>query len=303
MTVAALRVSGAVLAASLFAIAPAQSQSRRFNLSVNVGENASSCADLHVKTNGALAQESESFTVAGASIQLDTTNGAINVIAQDRADYAVEACRFAVAEDQATARQVVASTSVTHAAWIVEAHGPSANIDSRAQWQVYLLVQAPRNGSVEVNTVNGPISLQGLSGTVKATAVNGPLSLRDCAGTVDARTTNGPVSFTGQGGDVKLTAVNGPVSVNLAAGVWSGPRLDLSSVNGPVSLNAPDSFSSPVRIETSGHGMLNCKAEMCRSALTDTAGGRVTMHMNGSGETVRISSENGPIAISPPSSH
>ena len=38
-------------------------------------------------------------------------------------------------------------------------------------------MQAPRNGSVELNTVNGPISVRGLTGTVKAKAVNGPLSV------------------------------------------------------------------------------------------------------------------------------
>ena len=49
----------------------------------------------------------------------------IHVTAADRADYAVEACRFAVADDQATAQQAVAGTSVTRSAWRVETHGPA----------------------------------------------------------------------------------------------------------------------------------------------------------------------------------
>ena len=213
MNLSALRIAGAAAVATILTIAPAQAQSKHHNLSVNFDGQVASCADLRVKTDGALAQAVDKFSLQGASIQIDGgSGGSIHVTASDRADYAVEACRFAVADDQATAQQAVAATSVTRNAWRVETHGP-AYADSNTQWQVYLIVQTPRNGSVELNTVNGPISIRGVNGTVKAKAVNGPLSVHSCAGVVDAQTTNGPISFSGQGGDVKLTAINGPLTV------------------------------------------------------------------------------------------
>jgi hypothetical protein len=299
MNLFALRTAGATLAAAALAIAPAQAQKTHHNLSVDFGNNAATCADLHVKTDGALAQATDKFTLQGASIQIDGgAGGAIHVVAADRADYAVEACRFAVADDQSTAQQAVAGTSVTRSAWRVETHGPSYSDNRSAEWQVYLIVQAPRNGSVDLTTVNGPIAVRGLSGTVKAKAVNGPLSVADCAGVVDAQTTNGPISFSGQGGDVKLTAVNGPLSLRLAGDVWNGPRLDASTMNGPVSLTAPDTFRSGVRLETSGQAPFTCKAEMCRSAVTDARSERRTLQMNGGADTVRVSTGNGPVSVS-----
>lgn len=301
MNLAALRMAGAGVAAAVLAIAPAQAQPKHHNLNVNFDGNVASCADLHVKTDGALAQAVDKFTIQGGSVQIDGgSGGSIHVVAADRADYAVEACRIAVADDQSTAQQAVAGTSVVRSGWRVEAHGP-AYADNNAQWQVYLIVQAPRSGSVELTTVNGPIAVRGVGGTVKAKAVNGPVSVQDCAGVVDAQTTNGPISFSGQGGDVKLAAVNGPLSIKISGDVWNGARLDASTMNGPVQMTAPDTFRSGVRVETNGQSPFTCKAAMCRSALTDARSEKHTLQMNGSADTVRLTAGNGPVSVSGPS--
>lgn len=301
MSLFANRAAVAAASAAILALSPLHAQSKRHNLSVNFDGQVSTCADLRVKTDGALAQAVDKFSLQGASIQIDGgSGGSIHVTAADRADYAVEACRFAVADDQATAQQAVAGTSITRSAWRVETHGPAYSDNNNAQWQVYLIVQAPRNGSVELNTVNGPISVRGLSGAVKAKAVNGPLSVTDCAGVVDGQTTNGPVSFSGQGGDVKLSAVNGPLTLKIIGDVWNGPRLEASTMNGPVHLVAPDTFRSSVRLETNGEAPFTCNAEMCRSALTDARSERHTLQMNGSADTVHVTTGNGPVSVTGP---
>ncbi|HEX3875583.1 MAG TPA: hypothetical protein VHW24_01265 [Bryobacteraceae bacterium] len=300
MNSSALRAACA-LAATALAVAPVHAQNKRHNLNVNFDDNANSCSELKVKTDGVLAQANDRFTLQGAPVQIDGGSSAsIRVVAADRADYAVEACRFAVADDLPTAQQALAGTSVTRSAWRAEAHGP-ANAGNQAQWQIYLIVQAPRNGNVELTTSNGPISVRGVNGTVKAKAVNGPVSVRDCGGVVDAQTTNGPISFTGQGGDVKLAAVNGPLSVKLNGDVWNGPKLDASTQNGPVTLSAPDTFRSSVRLETSGQSPFTCKAAMCASALTDARSEHRSLQMNGSADTVHVSTNNGPMSVNGPS--
>jgi hypothetical protein len=72
-------------------------------------------------------------------------------------------------------------------------------------------------------------------------------------------------------------------------------------MNGPVHLTAPDTFRSGVRLETNGEAPFTCKAEMCRSALTDARSERRTLQMNGSADTVRVSTGNGPLSVSGPS--
>jgi hypothetical protein len=301
MNLFALRAGGVAIAAAM-AISPAKAQSSRRNLNIHVDDNAATCADLHPSSDAALAQAVDRFTVAGSSIQIDGgSRGAVHVIAADRGDYAVEACRIAVADDQATAQRLVGATSVSQTTGRVETHGPASSdngsSDGQGEWQIYLLVQAPRNGSVDVNTINGPVSVRGVNGTVKAKAVNGPVNIADCAGTVDVQTTNGPVSFSGQGGDVKLAAVNGPMNVKILGDSWNGPRLEASTTNGPVHLSAPDSFRSGVLLESNGGAPFSCKADMCRYAVTDAASEHRTLQLNGTAGTVHVSAGNGPVSI------
>jgi hypothetical protein len=289
--------STAALLAAALSMATAQAQSKHYNLSVNFGDSADSCADLKVKTSGVASQASEKFTLQGASVQVDGgSRGAIRVSGADRADYSVEACKIAVAGDSATAAQMVAGISVNRSAWRVETHGPAVSAGD-GDWQVYLIVHAPRNGSVELTTVNGPIEVRDVTGTVKAKATNGPLSIQNCTGTVDAQTTNGPIAFSGSGGDVKLSATNGPLSLKISGDVWTGPRLDASTMNGPVSLSAPSTFRSGLRVEGSGEAPFSCQAEMCRNVVTDAQSERRTMQFNGGADTVRVSTGNGPISV------
>lgn len=287
----------AALVTAAFSIAPAQAQSKHYTLSVETAGSADSCADLKVKSTGAVSLASEKFTLQGASVQVDAgTRGSIRVRGADRADYAVEACKIASAGDNATAAQMVAGISVNRSAWRVEAHGPQVS-EGDGDWQVFLIVHAPRNGSVELTTVNGPIEVRDMSGTVKAQATNGPLSIQNCTGTVDAQTTNGPIAFSGSGGDVKLNAKNGPLAVKLSGDVWNGPRLDASTVNGPVSLTAPNTFRSAMRVESSGGSPFSCKAEICRNAVTDASTDRRSLQINGSADTVHVSTSNGPVSV------
>lgn len=292
----ALRVAVIVITCAVFALA-ATAQSGHHNLNVNFNDRAMSCADLRASSDGVVAQAVDRFTLAGSSLQIDGgTRGAVRVTAADRGDYAVEACRIAVADDQGAAQRLVDATSVVQSAGHIETRGPTSS-DGQEQWQVYLLVQAPRNASVDVNTVNGPVSVRGVNGVVKAKAVNGPVSIADCAGTVDAETTNGPVSFSGNGGDVKLSAVNGPLTVKIAGDIWNGSRLEASTVNGPVHLSTPDTFRSGVRLDTNGGAPFTCKADMCRNAVTDAASEHHTLQMNGTAGTVHLSSGNGPVSV------
>jgi hypothetical protein len=185
----------AAFSIAAFSVAPSQAQSKHYNLSVNFGDNADSCADLKVKTNGASSQASEKFTLQGVSVQLDGgSRGAIRVRGADRADYSVEACKVAVAGDSATAAQMVAGISVNRSAWRVETHGPAVSTGD-GDWQVYLIVHAPRNGSVELTTVNGPIEVRDLTGTVKVKATNGPLSIQDCTARWMRRPSMGRLRF------------------------------------------------------------------------------------------------------------
>jgi hypothetical protein len=291
------QVAALVSLASL--LAPANAQvTRKRSLNINTEGNAERCSDLKVRSNGEVAQSTEAFTLQAAEapvLELIGDNTVFRVKAWDRAEYAVETCKVAVGETMATAEQTMRAISVIRSAGRFTSSGPSR--DDGSNWQLYFFVNAPRNANVNVETKNGPISIAGLSGSVKARALNGPVSVSENTGMVDVQTTNGPISFNGNGGEAHLNAKNGPISVNLSGEMWNGTRLEAHTDNGPVSLNMPETFHSGVRVETSAHSPVSCKVGACQSAWTDVNSDPRVMQMNGSQDTIRVSTHNGPVSV------
>lgn len=285
--------------------APAQNQSRtiersgRRNLSINTEGNAERCADLKVTSTAELAQATESFILQKSEAPvLELTGmerGVLRVRGWDRAEYSVETCKIAVADNRAAAEQTLRSISLTHSAGHFTLSGPSGSDESN--WQLYFFVNAPRDASLDLETKNGPISVAGISGNVKVRALNGPVSVSDSAGMVDVNTTNGPISFHGGGGEVHLTAKNGPISLNLAGDIWNGTKLEAHTDNGPVSLNMAETFRSGIRLETSPHSPISCRLATCQNAWTDTSANPRVMQINGTQDTIRVSTTNGPVSV------
>ena len=281
-------------------LVPAWGQERNhrdFNLNVHE-EDARHCADLRAESRGEIAQSTEAFTLSrGEAPVLEISaldRGNVRVYGEGRADYAVEACKFAVAADRGTAQQLLNGVTVSRSAGRLSISGPSAD---NGQWTTYFIVHAPKDAPVDLETRNGPIAVRDMDGQVKAHATNGPIAVRDCGGRVEANTVNGPIAFEGGGGDIHLIAQNGPISVKLSGDQWNGNQLEARTTNGPLSLKIPDTFRSGVRVETSGHSPLICQAAACQNATTDLRGSPRVIQMNGSSDTIRVSTHNGPVAI------
>ena len=279
---------------------PESSQAARHDYNLNLSGNAETCADLKVSSNnGEVARLSDRFTMTRAEAPVLELNGGeranIRVRGWDRADYSVETCKVAVAETRAEADRLVQGISVTHAGGRLSFNGPPQV--ENGQWTAVFLIHAPKDASVDLETKNGPIDVNSLNGTVKLRAVNGPLAIRDCGGTVEAHTTNGPIAFAGERGEVHLNAKNGPISLKLAAESWNGSQLEARTINGPLAVTVPENFRTGMRLETAGNAPLSCSATPCRNALTDATRGARTLRMNGASDTIRLSTENGPVSI------
>jgi DUF4097 and DUF4098 domain-containing protein YvlB len=290
-----LYVAAAVLCLGWLAMPPARThaaKNRGYNL--NIDGNAESCADLKVRSSGEIAQVNESFTMSKSEAPILELNAAerghIRVRGWDRADYSVETCKIAAAETRGEAEQMARGISVGHAAGRISYNGPAGD---SAEWMAVFIVHAPRDASLNLEAKNGPIEVRGVNGSVKLRASNGPIAIADCGGTVEAHTTNGPIAFSGDRGEVHLNAQNGPIAVKLATETWNGSQLEARTINGPLAVSLPENFRSGMRLETSGRAPISCSAAPCRNAWRD---GR-TMQMNGTNDTIRLSTENGPVAV------
>jgi len=267
-----------------------------FNISFQ--GSADTCAGLNVSSKGETARASEHYTLTRAEAPVlevhSAERGSIKVMGEDRADFSVDACKVAVAADQATAEQTLRGVTLSRVGGRISASGPSAG---SGEWQVYFIVHAPKDARLDLETRNGPISVAAITGSIQARTSNGPLSLADCGGSIDAHTTNGPISFSGAGGDVHLNTTNGPIALKLPGDIWSGPRLEASTTNGPVSLKLPETFQSSLRVETDGRSPMHCGIRACAQAISTNSANQKVMQLNGSSETVRVSTSNGPISV------
>ncbi len=272
-------------------------RNRDFN--INIEGDAETCAGLKVRSgSGQIAQANESLSLRKSDAPILELNaadhGRISVRGWDRPDYSVETCKVAVAETTAAADQMVRNISVTRSAGRLSFNGPATD---SGDWLVYFIVHAPKDATLDLEARNGPIAVRDMSGTMKLRAANGPIAIQNCGGNIEAHTTNGPIAFSGSGGDVHLTAQNGPIALKLAADTWNGAQLEARTINGPLAISVPDTFLSGLRVETSGHSPLSCTAALCRNAFTDASRSNRVLQMNGSNGAVRVSTENGPVAV------
>jgi DUF4097 and DUF4098 domain-containing protein YvlB len=267
-------------------------KNRGFN--INIEGSAETCGDLKARSSVEIAQVNESFTLSKGEAPILELNAAdrghIRVRGWDRADYSVETCKIAAAETRGAAEQMARGISVAHTAGRISYSGPAGD---SAEWMAVFFIHAPRDASLNLEATNGPIEVRGVNGSVKLRATNGPIAIAECGGTVEAHTTNGPIAFSGDRGEVHLNAQNGPISLKLGAETWNGAQLEARTINGPLAVSLPENFRSGMRLETSGHTPVSCSAAPCRNAWRD---GR-TMQMNGTNDTIRMSTENGPVAI------
>jgi DUF4097 and DUF4098 domain-containing protein YvlB len=289
-----LYVAAAVLSLAWLMTPGMTHAAKNRGLNLSIDGNAESCADLKVRSAGEVAQVNEVFTLSKGEAPILELNaaerGQIRVRGWDRADYSVETCKVAAGETRAAAEQTARGISVAHSAGRISYTGPASD---SAEWTAVFIVHAPRDASLNLEAKNGPIEVRGVNGSVKLRASNGPIAIADCGGSVEAHTMNGPIAFSGDRGEVHLNAQNGPIAVNLKTETWNGSQLEARTINGPLAVSLPENFRSGMRLETSGHSPVSCSAAQCRNAWKD---GR-TIQMNGSNDTIRLSTENGPVSV------
>jgi hypothetical protein len=249
------------------------------------------CDDLDITYDGERAvRAEETIALSGAdardlSVKAPSASG-IMVQGWDRDDASITACKAA------PDRRKLDAISVSHDGGQVLLSGPRGE-----EWTVYLIVRAPKDAALDLETENGPVELRDLSGTVKARTQNGPLSVRGCAGDITASTQNGPIDFSGGGRRVDLRAQNGPLTVTLGGTSWDGGSLTATTKNGPLDLVLPEGFESGVEVEASEHSPFTCKARACAGAERTWDDDARQVHFGGGPTIIHLSTVNGPVSI------
>lgn len=267
------------------------------NISGGHKQPANDCSDLHIRFDDEDAVvRSETRTLGKAEAPVlkvhPHANGGTQVVGWDNADYSLTACK-AVAPGNDTER-LLSQIGMTIENGTVSTHGPSGEDHD---WTVYLLIRAPKSAAMELETMNGPISLYDVDGKLTAHANNGPISLHHVSGEADIRAENGPISLEGSSGNIRIKTQNGPISVNLNETSWNGEGLTADAQNGPVTLRVPSGFQSSFVVESTNHAPMSCRASICGSARKTWDDEHRRIEFGSSPAVVHLSTVNGPVSV------
>jgi len=206
------------------------------------------------------------FSLPAGRLSVETTNGGIDVIGEDRSDVALEARVRTWAPSESEANQLQNEVVIDTTNGDVRDRGPRSHFFGREGYSVDYHLHVPRHLAAEVHTMNGGIELTRLEGAIRF------------------ETTNGGVNLDQLAGDVRGTTVNGGLDIALAGDRWQGAGLDAETTNGGVDLRIPDHYSAHLETGTVNGGIsvgfpVTVQGEIKNHLSTDLGSGGPTVHV------------------------
>jgi len=196
---------------------------------------------------------SQSFPLAAdGRLSVDNVNGQIEIHGWDRNTVAIKAVKHGKTSESVEAvkinidsnpEEIIVHTEKSSSAttnhdllpylwnrpWFNNGNGNDATVD--------YTVWVPQNARLKkISSVNGQITIDGVSGNIEASTVNGRLQIQGAAG------------------DLKLSSVNGPVKAQMAS-LGRGQSVSLDAVNGQLEAILPANANAEVTASTLNGGL------------------------------------------------
>ncbi len=213
---------------------------------------------------------------ADGRVSLENVNGEVSVSVWDRAEVQVHAVKEASTQARLDNVRIEVKASKDRVA--IETRYPSSfgGFFHTGHAEVRYELTIPRTARLELDLVNGPLTVEGVSGGLEVQTVNGSVKLTDVAG------------------DVRVESVNGTQQVSLAA-LDSSAVVNLESVNGRIDLTLPSGAAAEVHAETVNGAIKNdlgLEVEKHRWVGAELSG-----RVGGGGARIELSTVNGSMSI------
>ncbi len=217
-----------------------------------------------------------SFALPSGRISVETVNGGIEIIGEDRSDVALEARVSAWAPSESEANDLLRQVVIDTANGELRDRGPHSHFLNRTGYSVDYHLRVPQHLAADLHTMNGGIDLAHLDGNLRFATTNGGVTLDRVSGDVDGHT------------------VNGGINVSLAGDHWQGNGLHADTTNGGISLRVPEHYNAHLETGTVNGGI--------NVDFPVTVQGTIKNHLNtdlgSGGSTVHVQTVNGGITIS-----
>lgn len=217
------------------------------------------------------------FTLPSGHLSVNTTNGGIQVMGEDRSDVELDAKVTAWAPSEAEARDLLNQVAIDTDNGNVRDHGPRMSFMDRTGYNVSYKLHVPKHlAGVEVHSMNGGIDLAKVDGAIRFATTNGGVELSDLSGDVQGQT------------------VNGGLEIALSGDRWQGDGLNASTTNGGIEMHVPANYSAHLETSTVNGGIsvgfpVTVQGEIKNHLDTDLGSGGATVHVQTTNGGVEIS--------------
>ena len=209
------------------------------------------------------------------SLEIDGgMNGGVDIIAGAGNQVEIRAKVFANARSADRAEEIARQVDVRVDGGRIYADGPDTG--RRESWGVSYEITVPANTDLDIETLNGGISVEDVAGDIRFEAVNGGVHL------------------TGVAGDVRGHTTNGGLHIELDGDRWDGAGLDVETTNGGVHLYVPEGYSAELETGTVNGGIDIDFPVTVQGRI----GRRLRTTLGSGGPSVRVITTNGGVSIS-----
>lgn len=268
-------------------------------------------------------REERRFSMAGAGgkdaradVKLMTRDGAIEIRSWDRPEVLVVIERRAFSKEAAAAMTVSSSQDGNHVT--VDASTPRGDGLSGLFWgglgSAKLIVSVPATSDVQATTGDGSVELDGVNGTISLRSGDGSINARNAGGTLAARSGDGSITLNGikgvvdantGDGSIAVTGVltglrarsgDGSVAVHAQAGSTTEADWDLSSGDGSITIDVPENFGAELEART-GDGRVHLDGVTLSNVSGEIARNRANGRLGAGGHAMRVRTGDGSISI------
>lgn len=217
------------------------------------------------------------FTLPSGHLSVNTTNGGIEVMGEDRSDVELDAKVTAWGPSDAEARDLLNQVAIDTDNGNVRDHGPRSSFLDRSGYSVSYKLHVPRHlAGMEVHSMNGGIELSKVDGQLRFS------------------TTNGGVELSALSGDVEGHTVNGGLEIALSGDRWQGEGLHADTTNGGIAMHVPANYSAHLETSTVNGGIsigfpVTVQGEIKNHLDTNLGSGGATIHAQTTNGGVEIS--------------
>lgn len=201
------------------------------------------------------------------------TNGGVEVTGWSRSNVQIRARVWANAHSEDRAQELEQAVRIRVSNGRISADGPDTR--RRESWGVSYQIMVPRAMDLDLETLNGGVTVTDVSGDIEFDAMNGGVHL------------------VRVGGDVRGHTTNGGLTVELTGDHWQGAGLDAQTTNGGVKMTIPANYSAELVTGTVNGGIdidfpVTVRGRIGRQLRTTLGKG---------GATIRATTTNGGIHI------